>query len=74
MARSSAERMKAYRQRKRAAGVREIRLLLRDTRTPEFIAEALRQSALIATSEGEREVMGWLDAVQSDLVWPPFDS
>jgi hypothetical protein len=66
--------MKAYRQRKRAAGVREIRLRLRDTRTPEFIAEALRQSALIATSEGEREVMGWLDAVQSDLVWPPFDS
>ena len=74
MARSSAERMKAYRQRKRAAGVREIRLLLRDTRTPEFIAEARRQSALIATSEGEREVMGWLDAVQSDLVWPPFDT
>jgi hypothetical protein len=66
--------MKAYRQRKRAAGVREIRLRLRDTRTPEFIAEARRQSALIATSEGEREVMGWLEAVQGDLAWPPFDT
>jgi hypothetical protein len=36
-----------------------------DVRAPEFIAEAHRQSVAIATSEGEREDQGFVDAISS---------
>jgi Protein of unknown function (DUF3018) len=45
----------AYRARKKAAGLREIRMWVPDTRTPEFKAEAKRQAALLDHSEDERE-------------------
>jgi len=45
----------AYRARKKAAGLRELRMWVPDTRTPEFKAEAKRQAALLDHSEEERE-------------------
>ena len=45
----------AYRARKKAAGLREVRMWVPDTRSPEFIAEAKRQAALLDHSEDERE-------------------
>ncbi|HEU0044624.1 antitoxin MazE-like protein [Sphingomonas sp.] len=39
-------KFKAYRARKKAAGLHEVRLWLPDTRSPAFIAEARRQAAL----------------------------
>jgi hypothetical protein len=45
----------AYRARKKAAGLREIRMWVPDTRTPAFKAEARRQAALLDHSEDERE-------------------
>jgi hypothetical protein len=45
----------AYRARKKAAGYREVRMWVLDTRTPEFRAEAKRQAALLDHSADERE-------------------
>ncbi len=45
----------AYRARKRAAGLREVRLWVPDVRSPEFRKEAARQAALLDHSDDERE-------------------
>jgi hypothetical protein len=71
MAKSSAEKMKAYRARKRAAGYRQIQLWVRDTRSPEFKAEARRQSLIAAQVENEDDYWAWADGVQAPL--PPYD-
>lgn len=49
------DKFRAYRARKRAAGLREVRLWVPDTRSPEFRKEAARQAALLDHSEDERE-------------------
>ena len=48
-------KFQAYRARKRAAGLREIRLWVPDMRLPEVQAEARRQVAMLDKSEDERE-------------------
>ena len=48
-------KFQAYRARKKAAGLREIRMWVPDMRTPEFQAEAKRQAALLDRTEDERE-------------------
>jgi len=52
----------AYRARKKAAGFREMRRWVPDTRTPEFKAEAKRQAALLDHSEEEREISAFMVA------------
>lgn len=49
------DKFRAYRARKRAAGLREVRLWVPDTRSPEFRKEAARQAALLDQSDDERE-------------------
>ncbi len=49
------DKFSAYRARKRAAGLREVRLWVPDTRSPEFRKEAARQAALLDHSDDERE-------------------
>lgn len=48
-------KFQAYRARKKALGLREVRMWVPDTRSPEFIAEAKRQAALLYKGEDERE-------------------
>ena len=48
-------KFKAYRARKKALGLREVRLWVPDTRAPGFAEEARRQAALLDHSEDERE-------------------
>ena len=73
MPRSSAEKMREYRARKRAAGYRLVQRWLPDTRTPEFRAEARRQSLIAAQSEGEKEILDWIEKAQADLDLPPYE-
>ena len=49
------DKFSAYRARKKAAGLREVRLWLFDTRTPEFQAESSRQAALLGHGKDEQE-------------------
>ena len=48
-------KFQAYRARKKAFGLREVRRWLPDTHSPEFIAEAKRQSLSIDKTEDERD-------------------
>lgn len=60
---SGAERAKAYRDRMRAQGLRPVQLWLPDTRTPEFRAEALRQSRAVAESPHAEEDQAFIDSI-----------
>ena len=56
----------AYRARKKAQGLREVRRWVPDTRTPEFRAEAARQAALLDKSEDEREAAEMMRALAAE--------
>ena len=66
MPRSSAEKMRAYRARKRAAGLRLVQIWAIDTRTPEFKKEAERQSAVLRQSEAAQRDMDFVEAFQAE--------
>lgn len=60
---SSRERVRAYRERMRKKGMRLVQFWVPDTSTPEFKAEARRQSLLIANSPQERDDQAFIDSV-----------
>jgi hypothetical protein len=62
-AKSSREKARAYRERKRRQGLRLIQIWIPDTRSPEFAAEAHRQSLAIANSPHEKEDQAFIDAI-----------
>ena len=57
-----AERMRGMRERRRSAGLREIRLLLPDARSPSVRARIAAQVAKL-DPEVEREALAWIEAV-----------
>ncbi|WP_174280569.1 antitoxin MazE family protein [Sphingomonas bacterium] len=65
-------KFQAYRARKKAAGLREVRMWVPDTRTPEFQAEARRQAALLNHSDDEKEAIALMEALASE-VWEDGD-
>lgn len=54
------ERMKGYRVRQRAAGLRLIQLWVPDTRSPGFAAECRRQSQLLRGDAAETEALEFI--------------
>ena len=64
------ERAARYRAAQRAKGLRLKQFWLPDVRSPEFIAEARRQGALIANSPSHAEDMAFAEALQ---YWPEDD-
>ncbi len=64
-ARRSANRHKVreHRQRLRAQGMRPIHIWVPDVHSPEFAAEARRQSLLVAQSPEEAEIRAFIDSV-----------
>jgi hypothetical protein len=58
-----APRMKQYRDRLRASGLRPIQLWVPDTRTPGFAAECRRQSAVLQHDRAEVDAAEFIDAV-----------
>ena len=61
--RSSREKVKAYRERMRRQGLRPIQIWVPDVRSPEFAAEAHRQSLAIAQSAQEPEDQAFIDSI-----------
>lgn len=57
-----AERMRTMRERRRERGVRELRLTVRDARSPMVRAEVAAQSANLDTAT-ESEALAWIEAV-----------
>lgn len=58
------DRVKAHRARMRAQGLRPIQIWVPDVRSPEFAAEAHRQSALVAAAAGDD--MDFVEAISTD--------
>ena len=54
------ERMRGYRVRQRAAGLRLIQLWVPDTRSPKFVAECRRQSRLLHGDPAEAEALEFI--------------
>lgn len=59
----SREKVRAYRERLRAQGLRPIQIWAPDVRSPAFRAEAHRQSLLVATSPQEADDQAFVDAI-----------
>ena len=70
--RRAATRLKVrdHRQRLRAQGMRPIQIWVPDVRSPEFSAEARRQSRLVAQSPQEADSQALIDSVAE---WPNDD-
>ena len=66
---TSREKVKAYRERMRAQGLRPIQIWVPDTRTPEFAAEAHRQSLLVAQSDRAKEDQDFVDSISEMADW-----
>ena len=60
------ERVSAYRTRMRAQGLRPVQIWVPDVRSPEFAAEAHRQSALVAAADRDSDDMDFVEAVSVD--------
>ncbi len=67
--RGSRDKVRDYRERMRARGMRPVQIWVPDTRTDAFRAEAHRQSLAVARSPREREDQAFIDAV-SELKEP----
>lgn len=57
------ERMRGYRARKQASGMRLIQLWVPDTRSKRFAAECKRQSRLLRGDPGEVEALEFIERV-----------
>ncbi len=60
------ERVNAYRARMRAQGLRPVQIWVPDVRSPDFAAEAHRQSALVAAADRTSDDMDFVEAVSDD--------
>ncbi|WP_029010548.1 antitoxin MazE family protein [Azospirillum halopraeferens] len=59
----SREKVRAHRARLRAQGLRPVQFWVPDVRSPEFAAEARRQSLAVANSPQEADDQAFLDSV-----------
>ena len=60
------ERVQGYRDRLRAQGLRPVQIWVPDVRSPQFAAEAHRQSVAVAASDRSADDQAFIDAVSLD--------
>lgn len=63
---SSAQKVRDHRERMRRKGMRLVQFWVPDISTPEFKAEAHRQSLLVAQSEQEADDQTFFDSLRTD--------
>ena len=59
------EKVRAHREKLRRQGLRPIQIWMPDVRSPEFVAEAHRQSLAVANSAQEKDDQDFIDAISS---------
>ncbi len=69
MAQSAKERVRRYRERRKAMGMKELRMWVPDTKLPRVKGEAKRQSILVSQIGEEEEVMDWIEGVMDTEGW-----
>ncbi len=57
------DKFKAYRARKKAAGLREIRMWVPDVRTKEFWEQSVREAEILKNAPEEEETMQFIEAL-----------
>jgi Protein of unknown function (DUF3018) len=60
---SSRDKVRAHRERLRKQGLRPIQIWVPDVRSPEFVAEAHRQSLAVANSPQEKNDQDFIDSI-----------
>lgn len=68
---SSAERVRDFRARQRAQGLKLVQFWVPDVTSEEFKREAHRQSLAVSRSPGEREDQAFIDSVSA--IWQDDD-
>lgn len=63
---TTAERVRAYRERLRAQGLRPLQIWVPDVRSPQFAEQAHLQSAAVAASAHEADDQAFIDALGAD--------
>lgn len=63
---SGADRVRSHRERLRAQGLRPVQIWVPDVRSPEFVAEAHRQSTAVAASASAGDDQDFIDAISLD--------
>jgi hypothetical protein len=66
---SSRDKVRRHRAKLRAQGLRPVQFWVPDVNSPEFAAEAHRQSLAIANSPYEKEDQDWVDSVSWFTTW-----
>ena len=69
MTSSVVRRVKHYRERLQAAGLRPLQIWVPDTRRPGFAAECRRQSLALQNDPAERDLQGWLEETADIEGW-----
>lgn len=62
------DKYKAYRARKRAAGLREVRMWVPDVHAPGFWSRSVRAAATLRDAPEEEEAMRFIEALQADSI------
>ena len=62
MPKPASEKMRDYRNRLRAAGLRPVQIWVPDTRAKGFADEARRQSLLVSAQASEQEALDFIEA------------
>jgi hypothetical protein len=68
-AKAAREKMRAYREGLRSRGLRPVQVWLPDVRSPEFRAEARRQSSLVSGTRSDQEALEFIEAVADFEGW-----
>jgi hypothetical protein len=66
-AKTAAEKMRAFRARKRAKGLKLVQTWVPDTSDPTFIARVRRDVAALRGTPGEREAIAFIEALAEDM-------
>ena len=66
---TASSKMRAYRERMRAAGMRQVQIWVPDSTSPSLRREARRQSLLVSRSPGESEAVADVEAIADLEGW-----
>jgi Protein of unknown function (DUF3018) len=67
------EDVRRHRQRLRERGLRPVQIWVPDVRSPGFLAEARRQSALVARSPNAADDQAFADALADETAWGAWE-
>ncbi len=61
------DKFRAYRARKKAAGLREVRMWVPDVNSPEFLAKLAKDMEITSAQKDEQDVMVFIEMASADL-------